>query len=64
MRTEPFPCNHQIALPKFSEEELKAAIAAGVTSGRGKPADEVFNRLETKYRQMDQLLILNSRPLP
>lgn len=30
---------------------LRAAIAAGVASGKGKSADAVFNRLETKYRK-------------
>jgi antitoxin ParD1/3/4 len=32
-------------------EELKAAIAAGMASGPGKSADEVFSRLEKKYRK-------------
>lgn len=36
---------------KLTVEQLKAAIAAGITSGKGKPADEVFNKLEAKYRQ-------------
>jgi antitoxin ParD1/3/4 len=31
-------------------EELRAAIAAGRSSGPGRPADEVFDRLEAKYR--------------
>lgn len=30
-------------------EALRAEIAAGVASGRGKPAEEVFARLEAKY---------------
>lgn len=30
--------------------ELKKAIAAGLESGEGRPADEVFDRLEAKYR--------------
>lgn len=31
-------------------EELRAAIAAGRSSGPGRPADEVFDRLEAKYQ--------------
>lgn len=38
-------------IPKLSAEELKAAIAAGIASGQGRPADEVFDRLEKKYRK-------------
>jgi AbrB family looped-hinge helix DNA binding protein len=34
-------------IPKLSTEELKAAIAAGIASGKGSPADEVFDRLKT-----------------
>jgi antitoxin ParD1/3/4 len=30
--------------------ELRAAVAAGAHSGPGKAADEVFDRLERKYR--------------
>lgn len=37
-------------IPKMSAEELKIAISAGVASGKGRPADEVFDRLENKYR--------------
>ncbi len=33
-------------------EELRAAIAAGLASGPGKPADAVFNRLDAKYRKL------------
>lgn len=33
-------------------EALRAAIAAGLASGPGVPADEVFDRLEAKYRVM------------
>ena len=33
-------------------EELRAAIAAGLASGPGKPADTVFNRLDAKYRKL------------
>ncbi len=29
---------------------LRAAIAAGLASGPGRPADQVFQRLEAKYR--------------
>lgn len=39
-------------IPKKSLEELKSAIAAGIASGKGRPADEVFDRLETKYRNL------------
>ncbi|BCK88215.1 hypothetical protein MIZ01_2016 [Sideroxyarcus emersonii] len=38
-------------IPKLSTAELKSAIAAGIASGKGHPADEVFDRLESKYRQ-------------
>jgi len=38
-------------IPKLSTEELKTAIAAGIASGKGQPADEVFDRLENKYRK-------------
>lgn len=38
-------------IPKLSTEELRAAIAAGIASGKGRPADEVFDRLEEKYRK-------------
>ena len=31
-------------------EAMKAAIAAGLTSGRSIPGDQVFDRLEAKYR--------------
>lgn len=37
-------------IPRLSAEELKTAIAAGIASGIGSPADEVFDRLENKYR--------------
>jgi len=36
-------------VPKKSIEELKSSIAEGITSGQERPADEVFNRLATKY---------------
>ena len=32
--------------------ELRVAIQAGIKSGAGTAADEVFNRLEKKYRAM------------
>lgn len=32
-------------------EAMRAAIAAGLTSGPGTAADQVFDRLETKYRK-------------
>lgn len=38
-------------IPKLSTDELKSAIAAGIASGKGRPADEVFDRLENKYRK-------------
>lgn len=31
-------------------EAMKAAIAAGLASGRSIPGDQVFDRLEAKYR--------------
>ena len=34
------------------QEELRAAIAAGLASGQGQPADAVLNRLDAKYRKM------------
>lgn len=33
-------------------DALRAAIATGLSSGPGVPADEVFDRLEAKYRSM------------
>lgn len=36
---------------KIQQEELRAAIAAGISSGPKKSADEVFDRLEIKYRK-------------
>jgi antitoxin ParD1/3/4 len=32
-------------------EAMKAAIAAGLASGRSIPGDQVFDRLEAKYRK-------------
>lgn len=39
-------------VPKKSIESLKSEIAAGIASGDGRSSDEVFNRLETKYRNI------------
>ena len=33
-------------------ESLKVAVAAGINSGEGLPAEEVFGRLRSKYSQM------------
>lgn len=41
----------QHAWATLRQEELRAAIAAGLASGPGKSADAVFNRLEAKYRK-------------
>lgn len=41
----------QHARDRLRQEELRAAIAAGLASGPGKPATAVFDRLETKYRK-------------
>ena len=37
-------------IPKLSPDELCATVAAGLASGQGIPSDDVFERLETKYR--------------
>ncbi|MBM3582185.1 MAG: type II toxin-antitoxin system ParD family antitoxin [Alphaproteobacteria bacterium] len=42
----------QHALAKMRHEEMRAAIAAGLASGPGRPAEAVFDRLETKYRKL------------
>jgi AbrB family looped-hinge helix DNA binding protein len=39
-------------VPKLTAEELKSAVAQGLASGPGIPADEVFDRLEDKYRKL------------
>ena len=39
-------------IPKLSPEELRTAVAAGIASGQGIPSDEIFGRLETKYRNL------------
>ena len=41
----------QNAQTRLQQEELRAAISAGLASGPGKSADAVFDRLETKYRK-------------
>jgi len=41
----------QNARAKLQQEELRAAIAAGLASGPGQTAAAVFDRLETKYRK-------------
>lgn len=33
-------------------EQLRAAVSAGLSSGPGRNSDEVFDRLEAKYRAM------------
>ena len=35
---------------KLQQEELRAAIAAGLASGQGAPVEPVLDRLEAKYR--------------
>lgn len=41
----------QHAGARLQQEELRAAIAAGVASGPGNSADAVLDRLEMKYRK-------------
>ena len=41
-------------IPKMSPDELKAAVSAGIASGKGCPSDEVFDRLENKYRKQTE----------
>lgn len=36
----------------LKRDALRTAIAAGLVSGAGIPADEVFDRLEAKYQAM------------
>lgn len=36
---------------ELQREAMKAAIAAGLASGRSIPGDQVFDRLEAKYRK-------------
>ena len=42
----------QQARAKMQQEEVRAAIAAGLASGQGQPAEAVFDRLEAKYRKL------------
>jgi antitoxin ParD1/3/4 len=37
---------------RMQHEEMRAAIAAGMASGQGRPADAVFERLDAKYRKL------------
>ena len=41
-------------IPKMTTKELSAAISAGIASGKGRPSDEVFDRLENKYRKQTE----------
>jgi antitoxin ParD1/3/4 len=41
----------QHARARLQQEELRAAIAAGLASGAGRSANAVFGRLEAKYRK-------------
>ena len=38
-------------VPKLTAEQLKAAVAQGLASGPGIPANKVFDRLDEKYRK-------------
>jgi antitoxin ParD1/3/4 len=42
----------QQACKEIQLEELRTAISAGLNSGAGFPADDVFDGLEAKYSQM------------
>ena len=42
----------QQTLSGLQQQELRAAVAAGLSSGRGKKAEVVFDRLEAKYRKL------------
>ena len=37
---------------KIAAAREHALVAAGLASGSGKPADEVFDRLDAKYRKL------------
>jgi len=39
-------------IPAIQIQELKAQIQEGKDSGDGRPADMVFNRLESKYKDL------------
>ena len=41
-------------IPKMTTKELSAAISAGIASGKGRSSDEVFDRLENKYRKQTE----------
>jgi antitoxin ParD1/3/4 len=41
----------QHARARLQQEELRAAIAAGLASGRGRSANAVFGGLQAKYRK-------------
>lgn len=43
---------HEDATPEAELEALREAIAASLASGPDIPADEVFDRLEAKYRAL------------
>ena len=44
----------QEKLRQLKLEVLRSEIMKGVNSGPGKPADEVLDRLEKKYRKMSE----------
>ncbi|MFH1157522.1 MAG: hypothetical protein V1721_01345 [Pseudomonadota bacterium] len=44
----------QEKLRQLKLEVLRAEIMKGVNSGPGKPADDVLDRLEKKYRKMSE----------
>ncbi len=39
-------------IPKLSTKALQSAIADGISSGQSRSTDEVFDRLEAKYRKL------------
>jgi len=41
-------------IPRLTANELKVTITAGIDSGKGRPADEIFGRLEKKYREQTE----------
>jgi antitoxin ParD1/3/4 len=43
---------HQQKLQALELADLRAVIQAGIVSGSGVPAEEVFDRLEKKYAVM------------
>ena len=44
----------QEKLRQLKLEVLRSEVMKGVNSGSGKPADEVLDRLEKKYRKMSE----------